>query len=334
MNRRTFTIAGTAALVSSFPSMSLSQLPAGDTPGYQVAETSVDGIAEIHGGMAAPGMPVNSRTLFQVASCSKTVTGLAVLTLVRDGHLVLDRPANQYLQRWQLPGPRGDRATIAELLSHTAGTTVHGFEGYGPDDDIPDLLDILAGRPPANSGAVRARRRWLQRFDYSGGGTTVLQCLIEDITGFSFGQYVAAEVLGPIGAHRTTFDLVPRRAFAHGALPDGQPLPGGFRRHPESAAAGLWATATDLVKILQAILLSLNGARGAILPVPLAQRMITPMAPHSGLGILVKPGEAIWHDGRNEGFDSAMAAELDTGRVRAAVSNQNGTINQVLALQV
>lgn len=68
-----------------------------------------------------------------------------------------------------IAGPAGGAtATAAELMSHTAGTTVHGFNGYDSKDDIPTVLDILDGRPPANSGAVRARRRLLQRFDYSG----------------------------------------------------------------------------------------------------------------------------------------------------------------------
>lgn len=300
-------------------------------PGFQIAETSSDGLVLTYGGMASPGVPVDDNTLFQVASCSKTVTALAIFSLVRDGRLVIDQPVNRYLQRWQLPGPRGAAATAAELMSHTAGTTVHGFNGYDSKDDIPTVLDILDGRPPANSGAVRARRRLLQRFDYSGGGTTVLQCLIEDVTGEPFGRYVTRDVLQPIGARHATFDLVPKVAVANGYWADGEPIPGGFRRHPESAAAGLWATALDLVKVLYAILSSLRGDKGALLPVPLARRMVTPMAPNAGLGILVKPGTAIWHDGRNEGFESAMAAELLTGRVRAAVTNRNGQIDRVLA---
>lgn len=68
--------------------------------------------------------------------------------------------------------------------------------------------------------------------------------------------------------------------------------------------------------------------RRAILPFELATRMITPMSGQSGLGVFVEPGRVIWHEGRNYGFDAVMAADLATGRVRAAVANRNGAIER------
>ncbi|MEM1078889.1 MAG: serine hydrolase domain-containing protein [Pseudomonadota bacterium] len=328
MNRRSFTFAGTAALAgltigTPAPAQSFQH-------GFQIADWQDGALRRDLGGMARPGDPVRHETLFQVASCSKTVTALAILTLVRDGRVALDRPVNQSLKRWQLPGPRGKRATPAELLSHTAGTNIHGFAGYGTAEDIPDLIQILRGEAPSNSPAVTTRRRLSKRFDYSGGGTTVLQCLIEDVTDMAFAAYASKAVLIPVGARHATFDLHPRAHHAQGLLETGDPLDGGFRRHPESAAAGLWASATDLVQIMRAILISLSGAPGALLPAPLAQRMIVPVTPNVGLGVLVKPGEVIWHDGRNEGFEAAMAGDLVTGRARAGVTNRNGQMQAVL----
>ncbi|GAA6190077.1 hypothetical protein NBRC116596_31400 [Litorivita sp. NS0012-18] len=276
--------------------------------------------------MARAGIAVNDETLFQVASCSKTVTSLAVLTLVRDGRLALNGRVNQLMRRWQLPGLRGDTATVAALMSHTAGTSVHGFKGYGPSEDLPNLLEILGGKLPANSGVVRARPRLSGGFRYSGGGTMVLQALIEDITGESFSTYTSRTVLRPIGASAATFAITPQATFAHGSYESGQPLEGGYRRHPESAAAGLWATAADLAKILQAVLDSLRHRRGALLPFELAKLMITPVSGQSGLGIFVEPGRVIWHEGRNFGFDAVMAADLATRRIRVAVANRNGAI--------
>ncbi|WP_299958557.1 serine hydrolase domain-containing protein [uncultured Roseobacter sp.] len=326
MNRRTFTATSLAAVLAPLPRPSFAQQTTTDLPGYQVAEINGGRLTAGHGGMATPHAVVDDDTLFQVASCSKTVTALAVLTLVRDGRIELDQAANRYLRQWQLPGPRGATATIAELLSHTAGTTVHGFEGYGPGIEIPNLPDILSGRHPANSNPVRTRRRLFRQFRYSGGGTMVLQALIEDITEMGFATYTTTEVLTPIGTPRATFALKPEPAFAHGFYADGQPLVGGFRRHPESAAAGLWATASDLAKVLQAVLHSLSGARDALIPAALAQRMVTPVSWRSGLGVFVTPSATILHEGRNFGFDSVMAAELATGRVRAAVTNRNGAL--------
>ncbi len=326
MNRRSFNATSLAALLVPLPQVSFAQHKNLGALGYQVAELNDGRFTRRHGGLAKPHTAVDDHTVFQVASCSKTVTALAILTLVRDGHIELDQPANRYLKGWQLPGPRGADATISELMSHTAGTTVHGFDGYKADDDLPNLHQILAGGHPANSKPVRTRRRLFSRFNYSGGGTLVLQRVIEDVTGTDFASYTTAEVLQKIGAPRATFAIEPAGVFAHGYYVNGEPLVGGYKRHPESAAAGLWATASDLVKVLQSILLSLDGAPNAIIPTELAQRMVTPVSQESGLGIFVDPNGAISHDGRNHGFDSVMVAELGTGRIRAAVTNRNGAI--------
>lgn len=328
MNRRTFTALSLAALAAPMPRLTMAQDNVPDAVGYQFAAINDGMLTARYGGRAQAGRDVDSETLFQVASCSKTVTCLAILTLVRDGRLSLDRPVNQYLRRWQLPGLRGDAASIAELMSHTAGTNIHGFAGYGPAEDLPDLVDILGGRTPANSGAIRARPRLLGQFRYSGGGTMVLQALIEDVTGEPFATYTKRAVLGPVGAPRATFAIAPKAPHAHGTFENGEPVKGGFRRHPESAAAGLWATASDLARILQAILKSLGRDRHAILPYDLAKRMVTPMRQDAGLGVFVAPGRIIWHEGRNFGFDAVMAADVTTGRVRTAVANRNGAIER------
>lgn len=326
MNRRTFNTASVAAVLTPLPRLPFAKQTTQDLIGYQFSEISEGRLTARHEGMATPQRAVNDETLFQVASCSKTVTALAVLTLVRDGRIDLDQPASRYLRRWQLTGPRGTTATVAELLSHTAGTSVHGFGGYGPDEKIPGLFEILDGLYPANSDAIRTRRRLFRQFSYSGGGTMVLQTLIEDVTGTNFATYTAAQVLEPIGAERATFAIEPEAAFAYGSYENGQSLPGGFKRHPESAAAGLWATASDLAQVLHAVLNSVRGAKNAMLPAELARRMVTPMSGRAGLGVFVGPGRTISHEGRNFGFDSIMVAELDTGRIRTAVTNRNGAI--------
>jgi CubicO group peptidase (beta-lactamase class C family) len=186
-------------------------------------------------------------------------------------------------------------------MSHTAGTSIHGFGGYGTSEDLPDLFEILSGRTPANSVAVRASARLFAQFRYSGGGTMLLQALIEDVTGEAFAAYTSRAVLQPIGASAATFAITPQAAFAHGSYENDQKVESGFRRQPESAAAGLWETASDLAKILPAVLDSLHHKRRAILPFALAIRMITPVSQQSGLGVFAEPGRVIWHEGRNYG---------------------------------
>ncbi len=227
MQRRAFTAAAVSSLIVALPSLAMAQRPTSVIPGYQIAEIKEGRLVTGYGGMATPQSAVTGDTLFHVASCSKTVACLAGLTLVRDGQVSLDQPANTYLKRWQLPGDTGATATVADLMSHTAGTTVHGFAGYGPDEPLPSLLEILDGSPPANSDPVRMRRWQLSRMSYSGGGTTVLQMLIEDVSGVGFASYAATKVLRPIGAPSATFAITPNVFFAHGEFEDGRPVPGG-----------------------------------------------------------------------------------------------------------
>lgn len=326
MNRRKFNSVGLATILAHLPRLTLAETAVSQRHGYQVAAINNGLLTARHNGMAHSQSAVDDETLFQVGSCSKTATALAVMTLVRDGRVDLDMPVNRYLTRWQLPGPRGAVATIAELMSHTAGTTVHGFAGYGPTDKLPTLNDILTGRGVANSDPILAQRRIFGRFRYSGGGTMVLQSLIEDITGTDFATYTTNEVLRPVGASHATFAITPTRPFAYGSYENGQALEGGYMRHPESAAAGLWATASDLANLFHGVLQALAGARHAIIPMALAERMVTPVCRKVGLGVFVSAGPTISHEGRNFGFDSIVAADLNTGQVRAAVTNRNGAI--------
>ena len=81
--------------------------------------------------------------------------------------------------------------------------------------------------------------------------------------------------------------------------------------------------------MLAAILGSVRGERDAIIPVGLAQRMVPPVGAQSALGVIVRSKTTIFHDGRNFGFDSTMAADLKSGQIRAIVTNRNGALEGV-----
>jgi len=103
--------------------------------------------------------PVTPDTAFQAASISKVATAVIALRLVKQRKLALDSDINLSLRSWHLPGdarlaPRG--VTLRQLLSHTAGLGVHGFDGYLPGAPLPTTVQILEGAAPANNMAVRA----------------------------------------------------------------------------------------------------------------------------------------------------------------------------------
>src|SRR5688572_23408763 len=100
--------------------------------------------------------PVTETTLFQAASISKPIFALAVMRLVEDGKLNLDEDVNRYLISWKVPanGSWQPRLTLRQILSHSAGLTVHGFPGYRTTEKLPSIVDILSGRPPSNTPRV------------------------------------------------------------------------------------------------------------------------------------------------------------------------------------
>ncbi len=97
--------------------------------------------------------PVTATTLFQAGSISKPVSAYAALKLVEQNKISLDSNINDYLKSWKLPDndfTKNKKATLKHLLSHSAGTTVHGFLGYSPDLSMPSLLQVLDGNNSSN----------------------------------------------------------------------------------------------------------------------------------------------------------------------------------------
>jgi CubicO group peptidase (beta-lactamase class C family) len=258
------------------------------------------------------GLPVTPETLFQAASISKPVSALAVLRLVQEGKLDPDADVNQYLKSWKVPASRfteRKKVTIRELLTHTAGLTVHGFAGYASDTPVPTVVQILNGEKPANSAPIRVDTEPGNIWRYSGGGYVVAQLLLQDVTGQPFAKLMHDMVLAPIGMTKSTYEQpLPKSRLGEVALPyrgDGQPVPRGPRVYPEMAPAGLWTTPSDLARYAIEVQKSLAGTSNHILSAAMVRQMLTPGLNHQGLGPGTGGGEAhpyFTHGGANEGY--------------------------------
>ncbi|GIG56927.1 hypothetical protein Lfu02_12990 [Longispora fulva] len=270
--------------------------------------------------------PVTDQTLFQAASISKAVAAACVLRLAADGTLDLDADVNDALTSWRVPANAGwqPRVTLRQLLGHTAGTTVHGLIGYPAGVPVPSVPELLDGR--GNSDPVRVVSVPGTRFSYSGGGYTIMQQVLCDVTGRDYADLVAEQVLGPLGMTRSVFGPQPAGSTASGHRPGPVPLAGEAHTYPEMAAAGLWSTPTDLARLFLTLRASLNGEGSALLPRDMAGQMATRSTPHRayGLGLQVQePGEPRWigHSGGNEGFQCDAKLFLDGGRGAVIMTN-------------
>lgn len=266
--------------------------------------------------------PVTPDTAFQAASISKVVTAMLALRMVEQGKIGLDQDINETLRSWQLPrdkklAPNG--VTLRQLLSHTAGLGVHGFDrGYLPGAALPTTVQILDGLPPADSQPVRSILPAGGQFRYSGGGYMVAQLALSDVSGISFADLAEREVLGPLGMTRSAFAMPPSAAIradmafgsAHGAT-----IPGNYVVVPQLAAGGLWASSGDLARLLIDLQASGAGEKGHRLSPAMTRAMMTPVKDNWGVGLaLYRDGvPRFGHDGVNPGFESFMAAYVGKG---------------------
>ncbi|WP_084584049.1 serine hydrolase domain-containing protein [Sphingomonas azotifigens] len=273
--------------------------------------------------------PVTPDTAFQAASISKVATAVIALRMVEQHKLALDSDINLSFHSWHLPGdaqlaPRG--VTLRQLLSHTAGLGVHGFEGYLPGAPLPTTVQILEGAAPANNMAVRSVLPAGAQFQYSGGGYVVTQLALQDVTGLPFAELAQRELLGPLHMTRSAFaqppsvDILANIAFGHVS---GQPVPGNYHVYPELAPAGLWTSAGDLARLLIDLQASAVGQQGHRLSPAMAQAMLRPVKDHWGLGVelYTTAPERFGHDGVNEGFQSYMIAYAGKGEGIVALTN-------------
>jgi CubicO group peptidase (beta-lactamase class C family) len=273
---------------------------------------------------------VDEQTRFQAASISKCLTAFGALLLVQQGKLSLDEDVNLYLKRWKVPQngfTKTEKVTLRRLLSHTAGTSIHGFPGYSAGTLIPTAIEILEGKKPVvNTDPVIVTSIPGTELRYSGGGTTIVQVLIEDITGEHFEDWMQNKVLIPLGMLQSTFKQPlppPHTAHAaYGHYSNGTAIEGKWHNYPEMAAAGLWTTPRDLAQFIIYIQATLKGKKTNLLSRFYVKEMITRQkiggkSISAGLGLFLKnEGKNLVfdHDGQDEGFIARLSAYAYQGQ--------------------
>lgn len=301
------------------------------TPGVAIAVVRAGKLdwAEGYGVVSPGGELVDADTLFQAGSVSKPVAAVTALVMVQDGALSLDAPINTILQSWTLAENSFTQAspvTLRRLLSHSAGTTVHGFSGYAVGAPLPTAPQILDGATPANSPAVRVDQPVGVSYRYSGGGYTIAQLAMIDAAGTPFPTIARTTLFAPLGMSRSTYDQplvagTPNVALGHDEA--GRPIPGGFHIYPEMAAAGLWSNATDLARFVIEVQNAAHG-QGKVLSQETARQMLTPQTGGWGLGFKVSgEGRALsfFHDGSNAGYKATLVGHPETGDGAVILTN-------------
>jgi CubicO group peptidase (beta-lactamase class C family) len=284
--------------------------------GYGVANTS-------------NGHKVTAQTLFQAASVSKPLSALAALKLYEAGEVKLDIDANRYLKAWTIPHKESfdeQKMTIRRLLNHTAGISVHGFPGYKQGDYFPSDIEVLNGR--GNSGAILVDVQPGSQWRYSGGGYTIIEKIVEDVSGLSFERYMWQHIFQPMGMDSSTYEQpLPTRFHSMASAGydgSGQMVDGQWHNYPEQAAAGLWTTPSDLAKYCIEMFATLAGESSTVIGQKTIAMMLTADKNDWGLGpVVTRQGDELvfWHRGRNKGFTSSLVAFAHSGDAVIIMTN-------------
>ena len=267
---------------------------------------------------AKKGEPVTTDTAFNVGSISKPVTAWGVLRLVDAGRISLDTSVSSRLNRWSLPPSQFDSkgVTVERLLNHTAGLTMWAVPEFPPGTTVPTLEEML------NATTEGVRDIHLShlpgsKWEYSGGGYAVLQWLIEEVSGLTFGDYMAGEVLKPLGMNASSYEWNSAVMAAVAAPHDSAGQPARGQRFTATSAAGLQTTLTDLLKFATASLPPPSGEPRRLLSNDAALKMFSTSAVASGYGL----GYEVWevdglrfvgHGGQNEGWMAQFTLSPDT----------------------
>lgn len=226
--------------------------------GMTVAVTDRNGILFAEGfgveSIERPEVKVAPDALFRIASITKVVTGMTILSLVEEGRLSLDEPVKKVLPWLTLRNKETeDGVTLGHLLSHTSGLpTEYTPDGYREESALEPSLQ--AGLPdlellfPLGKG-----------YEYSNWGIRLASLVAETVTGKKFTQLAQERVLTPLGMTRTTYDLHVAATYpiclAHteenGVFHVVHRLQENAARH---AAGGLYSSATDLCRLARCLL--------------------------------------------------------------------------------
>lgn len=226
-------------------------------------------------------IPVTTETMFSAGSISKFLMAVTALKMVEEKKIELEKPINNYLTSWKITEndfTKKTPITLRMLLSHSAGTSQTSYFGFTPSQSLPNIVEILSGAKISESRPVVVNSEPNKEFRYSGGGSMIAQLALMDVSKKSFTQLTQELLFDKLSMKNATFE---------------QPLPSKFKKqsawaysstswfkgmpyvYPQQAAAGLYASPTELAKFFIDIQKSYIG-EGKILSKEMVQKMLTP----------------------------------------------------------
>jgi CubicO group peptidase (beta-lactamase class C family) len=143
---------------------------------------------------------INKNTSFNIASTSKTFTGVAIAKLAEQGKLKFTDPINKYIPEY--PKDIANQVTIHHLLTHTSGIELDDYEPFNVDNDKARNLTEAVKAQVTHIDSLNNNRRKnfkvLNKYDYSNEEYVLLGLIIERVSKMSYGKYIEQHIFKPL----------------------------------------------------------------------------------------------------------------------------------------
>ena len=301
-------------------------------PGVAIAIVEGAGLVHSQGfGNDGHGESITPTTPFWIGSNTKSFTALATMQLVESGLVDLDAPVQRYLPGFRVADEDASAAiTVRHLLNQTSGfSRASGIEPLlneelkSLEEAVADLRDVDLATPVGES------------FAYSNLNSVVLGLLVQEVSGEPWTEYVAKNILDPLGMGRTYTSLEAAQEAGLTAVHRywfGYPVQTEGKYLPSLAPSGfLYSTAEDIGRYLSMYLRDgaldgasiLSGAGVELMLFPATETTTRSLMSHAfelqyGAGWFVGPfgvaDDARWHLGNLAYFTAWMILLPDSNQ--------------------
>jgi CubicO group peptidase (beta-lactamase class C family) len=150
--------------------------------------------------------PMQTQSLFWIASMTKSLTGAALMMLVDEGKLKLDDPVEKYLPEFKgqmvaekdkAPHPPQHPITVREVMNHTSGVAVPQDPAFKTAHTLPEIVAVVGKLPLQWEPGTK--------FQYNNSGINTGGRLIEVLSGMSYTDFMQQRLFTPLGMKDTTF---------------------------------------------------------------------------------------------------------------------------------
>lgn len=253
---------------------------------------------------------------------------------------------NQELRKKHVNNIEVNRS-LRQILSHSAGISVHGLPGY-PLKEAPSKFDLLSGNKISKIPAIeviylpyRGEIKSLKaktKFHYSGGGYVLVEILLEKIFNKSFEAIAKEYLFDALGMGKSTFEqtgtdsvVINGQTFHKASAYDELGKSTGYGKYvfPAKSMAAMWSTPSDIARMAIALNQSLNGQAGSYLSYKMAKQMLVGAKEldkkkgRVGLGVFSNH-EKFGHSGSNPGFLTRYVLNFDGSGIVYMINSDNG----------